>query len=106
MEQPNIQPGLAGIGKVEQTSKPKPSEDTSANGPAFQALLERIQNQAREIKESSKTTGDPASLHRAVDLARASLDDALNLGDSLLEAFREAQQQGAAPLSQNKETDQ
>jgi len=103
MEQPNLQAGLSGISKVDKTSASKPQDQTQATGPAFQALLERIQNQAKEIKESSKTTDDAASLNKAVDLARASLDNALSLSDSLLEAFREAQQQDATPLSQNEE---
>lgn len=106
MEQPNIQPGLAGLSKVEQTPASQPQRPAQPSGPAFQALLERIQNQAKEIKESSKTTGDAASLNKAVGLARASLDDALSLSDSLLEAFREAQQQGATPQSQDEEVSQ
>ena len=100
MEQPNIQPGLSGISKVGQTSTPKSKDDAQVSGPAFQALLDRIQSQAKEIQESSKTSDDPASLNKAVDLARASLDDALSLGDRLLEAFREAQQQDPTPGDQ------
>ncbi len=93
MEQPNIQSGLPGIGNVGAGKTPKPVDPSKASGPAFQALLDRIQSQTKQLQESSKTTDDPASLNKAVDLARASLDDALSLGDGLLEAFREAQQQ-------------
>ena len=103
MEQPKIQPGLTGAGKVEQTAPSNSQDPARVAGPAFQVLLDRIQSQTKELKASSKTLDNPASLNEAVDIARASLDDALSLGDRLLEAFREAQQQIATPTSQSEQ---
>lgn len=61
--------------------------------PAFQVLLERLQRSAQSLEASSKALDDPSKLAGAVDIARTSLDDALSLGDQLLEAFREASTQ-------------
>ena len=45
-----------------------------------------------ELEEKSTTVDDPEHLAEAVDIARASLDDAVSLSDQLLESFRSAQQ--------------
>jgi hypothetical protein len=60
-------------------------------GPAFEALLERLSARAVELRQRSQTLSSPAELPEAVDAARASLEDALVLGQELLEAYRAAQ---------------
>jgi hypothetical protein len=79
------QPGSA-------SSKGKATDATSTESPAFRILLEKLQSQARELEEKSNTLEAPEHLAEAVDIARASLDDALSLSDQLLESFRSAQQ--------------
>ena len=61
-----------------------------AGGAAFQALLERLESQARELELQSRTIENQKDLTGAVDRAHASLQDALTLGDRLLEAYRES----------------
>lgn len=59
----------------------------------FQRMLERLQARAEELEVESKSVDDPTRLSGAVEAARASLEDAVSLGEELLEAFREASQQ-------------
>lgn len=56
--------------------------------PAFEVMLERLTARAAELEEKSKTLATPEELPEALDAARASLEDALHLGEELLEAFR------------------
>lgn len=72
---------------------PAQAPQRSANSPSFEVLLERLQTKAQELDERSQTVNDPENLSGAVEAARASLDDAVSLGDRLLEAYREARQQ-------------
>lgn len=86
-----------GAGRVDPASlrpsrKAQPGRET---GPAFEALLEKLERQAAELKQTSETELDPEHLSGAVDRARASLEDALGLGDRLLEAYRQATHQAA-----------
>jgi len=53
-----------------------------------------LQAQARELEAATPGVADPKELAGAVDMARASLDDALSLSDQLLEAFHEARLHG------------
>ena len=69
-----------------------PSKATEA-GPAFRALLDQLEERARALEEASKTLEGPQALAGAMDTARASLEDALSLSDSLVEAYRQARQQ-------------
>jgi hypothetical protein len=69
---------------------------TEGGGPAFQALLEKLQQQARSLSQDTEAVARPEDLSGAVDRARATLDDALSLSDQLLEAYREATQQRGA----------
>ena len=64
-----------------------------ADAPAFRALLERLESQARELSLERDGALRPEELSRAVDRARASLGDALELRDQLLEAYRQARAQ-------------
>ena len=76
----------------------RPEQAPGEERPAFRALLDRLQEQASSLSERSKEVGDPAQLSDAVDEARASLDEALSLGERLLEAYREANHRtGADP---------
>lgn len=64
-------------------------------GPAFRALLEKLEREAQDLSRASEVLEKPEQLAGAVDRARATLDDALSLGDQLLEAFRAANQRGS-----------
>ena len=70
-----------------------PQSGPSASGPAFEALLEKLEARARELQDDSGTVENPAELAGAVDRARASLEDALTLSDQLLEAYRQSMRQ-------------
>ena len=73
---------------------PRPSEELQKNrSPAFQVLLDPLEESARELETTRETVDDPTRLAGAVDSARASLADALSLGEELLEAYRQAQSQ-------------
>jgi hypothetical protein len=65
--------------------------------PAFHVLLERLSRSARELQENADAVERPQDLAGAVGRAKASLDDALSLGEELLEAWR------AKQLNQNPE---
>jgi hypothetical protein len=67
---------------------------TETRGPAFEALLEHLEAQARELSDKSRSVERPAELADAVGQAHDSLEAALSLGDRLLEAFRERLQRG------------
>ena len=60
------------------------------NAAAFQALLERLDNQARELRSQASRVENSSDLSTAVDQAHASLQEALQIGDRLLEAYRDA----------------
>ena len=82
---------------VARAAQPAPSASKSTNArPAFEALFERLTTRAAELEEKSKTLATPAELSGAVDTARASLEDALTLGEKLLEAYRAARSTGGA----------
>ncbi len=87
--------GLTGAQQVGQAGAPKESK-TEESGPAFRILLEQLQEKAAELQETSKDVGDPVELRGAIDTARATLEDALSLGDQVLEAFRSSRVVGAA----------
>jgi flagellar hook-basal body complex protein FliE len=70
-------------------------------GPAFEALLEKLEAQARELQDRSRSVERPADLAEAVGRAHDSLEAALSVRDQLLEAFRERLQgSGADPAPQ------
>ena len=87
-----IQGGLSPIRGVEPATQ-KPATAPEA-GPAFRALLEKLEHEAQGLRRASEGLEKPEELAGAVDRARATLDDALSLGDRLLEAFRAANQRG------------
>lgn len=73
-----------------RSSGPSRASELRSTVPAFEALLERLEARAAELQEKSKTLSGPAELPGAVDAARVSLEEALHLGEELLEAYRAA----------------
>jgi hypothetical protein len=63
-------------------------EEAAGASPAFHVLLDRLQRSAQELQENADAVERPSDLAGAVGRAKASLDDALDLGDRLLEAWR------------------
>lgn len=91
-------PNISGARGVSSGAASKAgAADAPEHGAAFKALLEKLETQARELEEKSSTVDNPADLAGAVDRAHASLQDALSLGEQLLEAYREALQQPKNP---------
>jgi len=82
--------GAIGRSAAAGNTKAAASGASAAGGAAFQALLERLETQARELEAQTQTIENPKDLTGAVDRAHASLQDALTLGDRLLEAYRES----------------
>jgi len=77
-----------------------PSKRTAqapADGPAFQVLLEKLEQQAAGLRAKSAGLERPEDLAGAVEEARESLEDALSLGAELLEAYRAARRAPPAP---------
>jgi hypothetical protein len=89
---PSRTPGLDPTRQVgADATAPESTSSRKLDGPAFHVLLERLQERARELETTSRELEGSADLTQAVDAARASLEDANELGDRLLEAFRGAQ---------------
>lgn len=65
---------------------------TDGASPAFRALLESLEQRAAELR--GPRADSPDDLAGAVDRARASLEDALDLKDRLLEAYRAERTRG------------
>ncbi len=80
---------------------PKTSENQEAQDarPAFKVLLEMLQDKARALEEQTKRVDDASLLAGAVEGARSSLEEALSLGEELLESFRQNRQQTLDPSS-------
>lgn len=91
-----IDPTLRGLSNVQGPSQiggaSRPEKAGEQRGPAFQALLEQLQQQARELEDSSRSVERPEDLAKAVGRAQDSLAAALSFGDQLLEAYRERMQ--------------
>ena len=82
---------------VEATSAAQPeAKKTSVDGAAFRAVLERLEIAARDLSRRSESLEDAKDLSGAVQDAAHSLGDALALRDSVLEAYRSAQQASKA----------
>ena len=64
---------------------------------AFRALLEKFEANAEELERRAESLEGPESLKEAVSSARRSVNEALNLGSDLLEAYRAAQQRSSGP---------
>jgi hypothetical protein len=98
---PLSQGAASQLGRVDSGAtqgKPRVAQGREA-GPAFEALLEKLERHAEELRRDSASVDDPERLSGAVDRARESLQDALGLGDRLLEAYRQAAHQKHAATS-------
>lgn len=83
-----------------------PAREVEEGGPAFRALLADLQAKAAELKASSEKVAGPNELRGAVDTARATLENALDLGDQVLEAFRGARHAAESKGAQGKSIDE
>ena len=94
-------PSAAPLANATKSAAPSIATESGA---AFRVLLERREESARELSARSVEVTDASDLAGAVDSARASLADAMTLGERLLEAYREARLQGGAstPLPENR----
>ena len=61
-------------------------------GAAFKALLERLEEGTRRLARASEGVNGARDLAGAVDPAGESIQEAMQLGDELLEAYRAARQ--------------
>lgn len=87
---------LNGPGALQPTAPARTARTSSTDSsPAFEALLERLTARAAELDEKSRVVARPEDLPGAMDAARASLEDALTLGERLLEAYQAEQRRGA-----------
>jgi hypothetical protein len=96
-ETPHIPPSSSDRIRPAQPARPDAVAGSRPASPAFEALLERLTARAAELEDRSHSLESPAQLPEAVDAARASLEDALTLGEQLLEAYRAAEQAGGSP---------
>jgi flagellar hook-basal body complex protein FliE len=81
---------LSKIGSSSIPTAAGATQSSPGNAAAFQALLERLDNQARELRSQASRVENSSDLSTAVDQAHASLQEALQIGDRLLEAYRDA----------------
>ncbi|MCA8980858.1 MAG: hypothetical protein H6831_11740 [Planctomycetes bacterium] len=81
-----------GVGPIQGPGSQQRPASEATGGAAFKALLDRLQDQARELQGASEGKLEALDLASAVDRAHSSLQDALSLGDQLLEAYRESVQ--------------
>ena len=84
-----------GITSAAPSAKTARTSDVGG-GVAFKALLERLEQDARSLESETKSVEDPAALADVTRRAHASLQDALSIGDQLLEAYRQALAQPAS----------
>jgi hypothetical protein len=85
--------GAGAAGKARKVAQEgAPGSQGLGASPAFRVLLERLSETARDLQEKTEGVEKPDQLAGAVHRARQSLDDALNLGGRLLEAWRAERQ--------------
>lgn len=82
----------SGVGPIQGPGGKQKQAAEAGGGAAFKALLDRLQDQARELQGASEGQLEAMDLASAVDRAHSSLQDALSLSDQLLEAYRESVQ--------------
>ena len=94
----------SGVGPIQGPGSKQQSAAEVGGGAAFKALLDRLQDQARELQGASEGQLEATDLASAVDRAHSSLQDALSLSDQLLEAYRESVQNtsDAAPAPDDR----
>jgi hypothetical protein len=82
---------------IEGVAPVKPAnEKFSVDCAAFKAVLERLENAARDLSKRSESPMDAKELSGVVADAASSLGDALALRDSVLDAYRGAEQASKA----------
>ncbi len=69
--------------------------DSAAGGVAFRALLDKLEVQAQDLKSQADGVEGSDELAGAVGSAQQSLEQALELSNQLVEAFRQSLQQGS-----------
>jgi len=67
--------------------------DSNVGGVAFRALLDKLENQAQDLKSQAENVEGSGELAGAVGSAQESLQQALSLSNQLVEAFRQSLQQ-------------
>jgi len=90
---PSLTPDPLRAAEGARARKPDAARGAS---PAFEALLDRLTARAAELDEKKHSLSTPEDVHDALDVARASLEDACTLSERLLEAYRQARQDGSA----------
>lgn len=90
------------VSEAPRSASPDPAQSAAA-GAAFRALLERLEQSARELDEASDKIEDPRELGEAVQNARASVEEAVIAGGDLLEAYRAAQARAALDPSNTQQ---
>ena len=83
-------PTTASVGST--TPSKQTNGDQLVDNAAFKAVLERLENAARDLSRRSESLEDTRDLSGAVQDAAESLGEALALRDSVLDAYRSAQQ--------------
>jgi hypothetical protein len=86
---PSIGGGSRPVQSIGAVGSPN-EQGAPAQSAAFEALLTRLEDRAAELARTADGGLDAAGLGRAVDEAGASLRDAMQLSNSLLEAYRAA----------------
>lgn len=100
MTAPSFDP-IRPVQPVDSVAPGKPKADAAKpRGAAFEALLERLETQARDLEQKSRSVTGASDLADAVGRAQESLQAALSFSDSVLEAYRQSMQQsGGTPAS-------
>jgi hypothetical protein len=108
VQRPDPAAGVRGKGKgraQRSAEAPLPGAHAPRKGvaesPAFHVLLDRLSRSARELQENADAVERPSDLAGAVGRAKASLDEALSLGNDLLEAWR-AEQTNTPPKKSDR----
>lgn len=83
------------------TSQVEKRGESTVDGVAFRALLDKLEVQAQELKTQADGVEGSDELAGAVGSAQESLEQALSLSNQLVEAFRQSLQQ----VNENKPDD-
>jgi hypothetical protein len=89
-----LQKGVAPVKGPSTTTPPQAvgGPRDAKTGALFKALLERLEDETRRLSQVSDGVNGARDLAGAVDVARESVAEAIQLGDELLEAYRAARQ--------------